>query len=95
MKEYEHLLVTPAYQGALKFGKTSFELGHEKGKSEGKLEGKSEGALQLLREQLACRFGPLSEEASKRLKACPEAQLLELGKKLLTATSLSELGLEP
>jgi len=87
MKEYEQLLVTPVYQGARKYGKTSFELGHE--------QGKSEGALQVLRELLACRFGPLSEETSRRLKACSEAQLLELGKKILTATSLSELGLEP
>ena len=91
MKEYENLLVTPPYRGARKYGKTSFELGEEYGQE----KGKTEGTLRILREQLAYRFGPLSEEASKRLNASSEAQLLDLGKKLLTATSLSELGLEP
>ena len=79
MKDSVQLLVTPAYQGARKYGKTSYELGQ----------------IDLLREQLVYRFGPLNEEANKRLQACSKAQALELGKKLLTATSLRELGLEP
>jgi hypothetical protein len=91
MKDYENLLVTPPYQGARKYGKTSFERGHEQGKVEGKLEGQ----LKLLREQLVIRFGPLNEETSKRLEASSEAQMLEIGKLLLTVKSLRELGLEP
>jgi len=79
MKEYDQLLLTPTYQGARKYGKTSYELGQ----------------LEFLRQMLACRFGPLSEATIRRLEACSQAQLLELGKKLLTATALSELGLEP
>jgi Domain of unknown function (DUF4351) len=83
MKEYEQLLVTPAYQGARKFGRTSFEQGQLVGQQE------------LLRQQLANRFGPLNEEVSKRLQSCSEEQLLELANKILTASSLRELGLEP
>jgi hypothetical protein len=87
MNEYEQLLVTPPYQGARKYGKTSFELGHE--------QGQLTGEQKLLREQLAHRFGPLSEEVSKRLQSCSEAQLLDLARRVLTASSLRELGLEP
>jgi hypothetical protein len=87
MKDYENLLVTPPYQGARKYGKTSRELGYE--------EGERKGQQKLLRELLAQRFGALSEQAIKHLEDLTEEQLVELGKKLLTASSLRELGLEP
>lgn len=82
MSEYENLLITPSYQGARKYGKTSFELGH------------AEGERKVLREQLTIRFGKLSEEVSKRLESCTDAELLGLAKKILSASSLLELGLE-
>jgi len=83
MKEYEQLLVTPVYQGARKYGKTSFE------------QGQLVGQQKLLRQQLANRFGPLSEEVRAHLESCSEEQLLQLADKILTASSLRELGLEP
>lgn len=79
MSEYENLLVTTPYQGVRKYGKTSFELGE----------------LNVIRELLTTRFGSLNEEANKRLYSCSSSELLELAKKLLTASSLQELGLEP
>jgi hypothetical protein len=61
---------------------TSFEKGME------------QGQRTLLESQLEQRFGPLSEEAKRRLAAWPSAKLTELGRTLLTASSLRELGLE-
>ena len=90
MNEYENLLVTPPYQGARKFGKTSFQLGRE----EGEREGERKGERKVIRELLVTRFGKLSEEVGKRVDSCSDAELLELAKKILTASSLQELGLE-
>jgi hypothetical protein len=95
MNEYENLLITPPYQGARKYGKTSFELGHEEGERKGKREGERKGEQKVIREQLTSRFGALSEEVSKRLESFTDAELLVLAKKILAASSLRELGLEP
>ena len=48
----------------------------------------------MLRDQLEVRFGPLSEQAQQRLTSWPAGRLRELGRALLTAQSLQELGLE-
>jgi hypothetical protein len=63
---------------ALKIGKTSYELGQ----------------IALIREQLEARFGALSETVLQRLDAWPTDRLPELGRALLRAGSLAELGLE-
>src|SRR5262249_23100380 len=99
MSEYEQLPVTPPYQGARKYGKTSFELGHEKGLEEG-LEkglkkGLEKGQLDLLMEQLADRFGPLSADVKQRLEALPPAKIRELAKPFYKVVSLGDLGLDP
>ncbi|HEV3341605.1 MAG TPA: DUF4351 domain-containing protein [Pirellulales bacterium] len=60
----------------------------------GKLEGKLEGQRELLRQLLETRFGPLSPAAVARLQAWPGDRLTELGRALLTATSLTQLGLD-
>ncbi len=86
MNDYENLLITPPYQGARKYGKTSFELGQE--------EGERKGERKVIRELLTIRFGELSEDVSKRLESCTNAELRELAKKILAASSLRELGLE-
>ena len=73
----------PPYQGARKYGKTSFEQGEQRGE------------LKVIRELLPHRFGALSEQANQRLQSYTGAELLELAKKILAASSLGELGLEP
>lgn len=56
-------------------------------------KGKLEGQRDLLREQLEVRFGPLSSAVLDRLQTWPADRLTELGRALLSATSLEELGL--
>ena len=50
--------------------------------------------LELLQAMLEERFGPLSETARQRLNGWPTHRLTELGRALLGAGSLAELGLE-
>ena len=47
----------------------------------------------LLREQLEIRFGPLPPAAVARLQDWPGERLTELGRALLSASSLDEIGL--
>lgn len=51
------------------------------------------GQRTLLREQLEARFGDLPPAAVKRLEAWPGDRLTELGRALMNATSLEEIGL--
>ncbi|MCI0455548.1 MAG: DUF4351 domain-containing protein [Gemmataceae bacterium] len=81
LTEYEDLLLTK-YPEVRTMAMTTFE------------KGQVEGRRTLLREQLELRFGPLSPVAVERLAALSAEQLLQLGKTLLTAQSLKELGLE-
>jgi hypothetical protein len=61
--------------------KTVYELGVEA------------GIRELLRDQLADRFGPLPPEVAGRLEAMSYAQLRSLVKQVLRATSFKDLGL--
>jgi hypothetical protein len=57
-------------------------------------EGRVEGQRELLAAQLEARFGRLTRQVRKRLQALPAQDLTPLGRALLTAPSLRELGLE-
>jgi hypothetical protein len=57
-------------------------------------QGMAQGQRDLIREMLDQRFGPLSPQVLERLTSWPPERLRELGKALLTAKSLQELGLE-
>jgi Domain of unknown function (DUF4351) len=65
---------------------TWYEKGLEKGLEKGRRE--------TLREQLEARFAPLSPKVLQRLEQLTADQLKDLGKALLHAQSLRELGLE-
>jgi hypothetical protein len=56
--------------------------------------GQEQGQRALLRDQLEERFGALSAAAAERLERLPPKELKALGKALLHAQSLRELGLE-
>jgi hypothetical protein len=60
----------------------------------GEVRGRQEGQRELLREQLETRFGALSPAVQARLANWPPERLTELGRALLSATSLQELGLD-
>lgn len=75
-------------------GVQAMELGlldhvEQRGVERGKLEGQRD----LLRDLLEERFGPSSPTVLDRLQAWPADRLTELGRALLSATSLEELGL--
>ena len=62
---------------------------------EGREEGIPQGQRALLLTLLETRFGsPISETATLRLGSWPADKLTELGRAMLAAQSLKELGLE-
>jgi len=57
-------------------------------------EGRQEGMRALLLQQIERRFGPLVEEQRRRFEAITSpARLKRLADKILTASSLDEMGL--
>jgi hypothetical protein len=80
--EVDSLLDKPKWAGVKAMFKTWSEEGEEKGRRE------------TLLEQLEVKFAPLSETVRRRLTAWPAEKLPELGRALLKAQSLRELGLE-
>ena len=80
--EYQQLLLTKEFDMVRAMGQTTFEKGEEKGQRV------------LLGDILEAKFHPLSEVARQRLAAFPAERLRELGRALLQANSLTELGLE-
>ncbi len=84
--EYQQLLLTEDFDMVRVMGQTTFEKGIEMGAVEGQ--------RLLLRDMLEEKFDPLGEVARQRLAALPAERLRELGRALLRAGSLAELGLE-
>ena len=60
---------------------------------EGRKEGQIEGKRQILLQQLEQRFGALSSKVRRKVKVSSEKRLEELGKCVLVAGSLAEMGL--
>jgi flagellar biosynthesis/type III secretory pathway protein FliH len=61
---------------------------------EGRKEGRQEGMRELLLQMIERRFGPLAEEKRRRVEAITSpARLKRLADKILTASSLDEMGI--
>jgi hypothetical protein len=88
LKEFNHLLVTPKYGGAMQLQATWFEQGLEKGLEQGLEQGEVKGERKLLRRQLEKKFGPLSAEAARRLESWPTERLEDVADKILDCRSL-------
>jgi len=69
---------------------TLFERIRQEGRQEGTLQGQR-GFIQMLLEE---RFGPLSLGVQEQVQTLSAERLVEIGRALLKATSLRELGLE-
>lgn len=68
-----------------------WKLGMEMGRSEGRMEGER----RLLLSQIEVRFGPLSEADRQHIEAIDSTEELErLGRRLMDATTLADLGLD-
>jgi hypothetical protein len=84
--EFAKLMDVEKYAGVRAMSKTWFEEGIEKGEETGRRK--------MLREQIEDRFGPLPARVAERLQQIPLADLIPLGKSILRAQSLSDLGLD-
>jgi flagellar biosynthesis/type III secretory pathway protein FliH len=93
-RELTELLAQEEYREARAMTTTWYEQGLRQGLRQGLQQGLEEGQRRLVHSQLETRFGPLSEEARKRMASWPVQRLEELGLALVTAGSLRELGLE-
>jgi hypothetical protein len=83
-REFERLLCTEPYKGALAMNVTPFEKGIEKGIERGRRES--------LRELLEELFGPLTPSILEQLDTAPLDQIHRWNKAASKATSLAELG---
>jgi hypothetical protein len=100
--EFERLVAGEPYKGVKAMNVTWFEkgekIGVEKGEKigveKGKKIGAEEGRRDLLREQIEDRFGPLPAPILERLEKIPASELSRLGKTVLRAESLRDLGLD-
>ena len=84
-REFEQLLTAKHYEGVKAMNLTSFDKGMEKGKDLGQRG--------LVHDQLQERFGPLAPPVLERLSQMPADRLPVIGKALIKAQSLQELGL--
>jgi len=66
------------------------DTARKEGRNEGRIAGMRQFLLQLLEE----RFGVLSPKVRRKVKASSEKRLQELGRRVLVAGSLAEMGLE-
>jgi hypothetical protein len=89
LREFEKLVATEKYQGVRAMNATSYEKGLEKGLERGQEQGQRE----LLRDQLEERFGSLPAPVLEKLERLSAKELKALGKALLRAQSLRQLGL--
>ena len=72
------------------------EEGIEKGLKQGRMEGRMEGRREILLDLIRMKFGPLPESVARSVeKIASTDQLESLSSKILTATSLEQLGLTP
>jgi flagellar biosynthesis/type III secretory pathway protein FliH len=70
------------------------QKGLEKGLRQGRREGRAEGLQELLLSQMEERFGPVPKTIRRRVESIRDfEELKKLGKRLLAAASLEDLGL--
>jgi len=93
-REFERLLTSEKYHGVQAMNTTSYEKGLEKGIEKGIEKGLEKGQREILRMLIDERFGPVSPAVLERIEQLPAAQLKPLGKALVRAQSLRDLGLE-
>ena len=70
---------------------TAERIGRIDGRREGRKEGKIEGKADLLTAMLEQKFGPLSETKIATLQSMQDAELTQIGIRLLSVQSLDEL----
>ena len=105
-KVYETMLGTPGFEGVRAMNKTERELGREEGVQtglkqglkqglqQGHQQGHQQGQREAIIEILEYRFGELPPGAQNRIQTMDRQQLLDVKKRITSAQSLKDLGLE-
>jgi Domain of unknown function (DUF4351) len=91
---YEKGFEVGLQKGRAEINQTVYEKGIEKGIEKGRAEQRVFERQLVLREQLEERFGLLPPKSVSRLAALTLDELVQLGKAIMRAKSLHELGLE-
>ncbi len=80
-----------------KMGMTDAQVLVAQGKREGKREGRQEGQretrIEMLLELLEVKFGAVPENLGARIASMPDRELRDASRRLLTASTLDEMGL--
>jgi flagellar biosynthesis/type III secretory pathway protein FliH len=63
----------------------------EEGRLEGRQEGLQEGEARMLLQLLRLKFGPLESEVEERVRSAEADRLLEWGKRVLSAKTLTDV----
>jgi Domain of unknown function (DUF4351) len=87
-------LATKKNAGGKAMNQTTYEKGIEEGIKRSIERGREIGRRSMLREVLEEKFGTLSAAVDERLEQVPPEELMSLGKAVMHAQSLAELGLE-
>ena len=93
-RDFETLLLNESDPGVRTMAITLFDRVRQEGRQEGQQEGLLQGQQQLVLMLLEERFGPLRPQVYELVQALTAERLTELGRALLRAQSLRELGLE-
>ena len=99
--EYQALLARETAQEVVEMEMTwadrmraeGHDKGHSEGRREGHREGRREGTRAILYRQIEQRFGHLPKETRNRIEALESDEILKIADRILTATSLEDLGL--
>ena len=87
-KEVVEMVLTDAQELMLEGEK----IGHQRGREEGREFGKSDGWRELLLSQLQFKFTTLPESIQARIMEISDEEIQALSMKVLTATTLEEMG---
>ena len=93
-QQFEQVMTEYEKEKQMPYITTIEQRGIEKGREKGREEGRGEGRRELLFEMLENKFGSLSAEIRDQVFQLSEERVTEIGKLLLTAQSLKDLGLE-
>jgi Domain of unknown function (DUF4351) len=88
-QDFEDMVAAKPFDKVQAMNKTYYEQGIEKGIEKGEILGQQK----LIRDLLEDRFGPLSQQVVERLMDLSAERLNSLGRAVLRAPSLKELGL--
>ena len=94
LEEVDTMLAERVKEWTREWKREGMQEGMQKGLRKGRAEGRAEGLQELLLSQMEERFGPVPKTIRRRVESIRDfEELKKLGKRLLTAAALEDLGL--